>query len=159
MFLYSISHYTLTSTVLSNIALHKNTASSPHIMHQPSSKVVDGYKGMKYFNDDCFGAETSVVNPWWRVDLANAAIVHSVSVTNGGEDIPTPSQMLKNFDIRIGYNDKTGANEICRANLTIWKSTTVKFMCDKEIIGKYVFIEKNTRGLILCEVEVYGIYI
>ena len=143
--------------MLKNIALNKNTASSSHIKSQPSSKAVDGYKGMKYFSDECFGADTTLDKPWWRVDLVNTAILHSVSVT--GEDDITFANTLTNFDIRIGSHDTIGANEICRANLTIREPATVNFICDKEINGKYVFIEKNQAGLILCEVEVYGIYI
>ena len=144
--------------MLRNIAVHKNTESSASYISEPSSKAVDGYKGMSYFNGECFSAESTVANPWWRVDLASNAIINSVSITNtndkGGMD-----GTLKNFDIRIGFIDQNGANNICKENITISKETTVNFMCNNEMIGRYVFIEKHQANMILCEVEVYGILI
>ena len=93
------------------------------------------------------------------MDLGQTAIVNSVSVTNAGRGYEDMAKSLENFDIRIGSYDKRGSNQLCRGNITITEATTVNFVCDKEIIGNYVFVEKHKSKLILCEVEVYGIFV
>ena len=143
--------------MLRNTAVHKNTKSSASYASMPSSKAVDGYKGMSYFHGECFSAESTVATPWWGVDLGSSAIINSVSITNTNED--GMDGTLTNFDIRIGLIDQNGANNICKENTTISKETTVNFMCNNEMIGRYVFIEKHQPYMILCEVEVYGILI
>ena len=146
-----------TPPALGNIAVHKATDSSASYDSMPSSKAVDGYKGKSYFHGDCFCVQSGVVNPWWRVDLGSSAIINSVSITNTNEIFFNGT--LANFDIRIGFIDKNGANQICRENISISKEITVNFLCKNEMIGRYVFVEKHQENMILCEVEVYGILI
>ena len=108
----------------------------------------------------CFRTDKNTERyPWWKVDLGTAALVYSVSVTNAGGDNLYLAQYFRDVTIRIGHKYLNGINPICRQNLTIKEPITVSFVCEKEMAGKFVFIEKAKGWLFLCEVEVYGSYI
>ena len=49
--------------------------------------------------------------------------------------------------------------QYARKNITINEPITVNFMCDSEMIGQFVFVEKYQAKMYLCEVEVYGLYV
>ena len=89
------------------------------------------------------------------MDLGKTALVHSVSITNPDGQYLTP--FLINFDIRIGFERKTGINPICRKNITINQPITVNFKCNSVTIGQFLFIEKYENKICVCEVEVYGV--
>ena len=112
---------------------------------------------MRYFENYCFGSQSPDPNPWWRVDLGKNALVHSVSITNVGGGHKVMATYLSNVDIRIGFEDNAGVNPICKKNITINEPITVNFICDSEMIGQFVFVEKHQVRLLLCEVEVYGV--
>ena len=112
---------------------------------------------MRYLKNYCFGSQSADPNPWWRVDLGKKALVHSVSITNTGGEHTVMATYLSNVDIRIGFEDNAGINPICRKNITINEPITANFICDSEMIGKFVFVEKHHTVLYICEVEVYGV--
>eukprot|EP00795_Rhopilema_esculentum_P007199 gene7199-12869_t len=107
-----------------------------------SSVVVDGKR-----DGPCYFTSTELPSPWWRVAFGKTVFVHTVSVTS----------FLKGIDIRVGYQDKHGVNPYCRRNVSIAKQTTKEFECEENAVGTYLFIEKRSPVLFICEVEVYGI--
>lgn len=143
------------STELTNIALNKKTDASSKQAN--SIHVVDGNRGTRLIDDKCFKSENTTTE-WWKVDLGNEALIYSISITNSGSEHEQYSKQLTNFDIRIGYNDRSGMNPTCKKNITISDPITVNFVCQAEMTGRYVFIEKRYQ-LILCEVQVFGIFV
>ena len=107
-----------------------------------SSVAVDGKR-----DGPCYFTSTELPLPWWRVAFGKVVFVHTVSVTS----------YLKDIDIRVGYQDKNGVNPYCRRNVSIAKQTTKEFECEGNAVGTYLFIEKRSPVLFICEVEVYGI--
>ena len=84
-------------------------------------------------------------------------MVHSVVITNRGDCCP---ERLRDFSIRVGFEDKKNINPICRGNVGITTGITVDFKCDRALFGQFVYIESGLSWeyFTLCEVEVYGCY-
>ena len=93
--------------------------------------------------------------PWWRVDIGHRAIVYNVIITNRGDCCP---ERLRDFTIRVGFEDQKNVNPACRENVGITTGITVDFKCDRALAGQFVYIESAYENLTLCEVEVYGYY-
>ena len=82
-------------------------------------------------------------------------MIYNVMITNRGDCCP---ERLRDFSIRIGFEDKNGTNPACRERVGITTSITVDFKCNDAMPGQFVYIESAlpTDALTLCEVEVYG---
>ena len=146
------------STELKNLAYGKHTESRSQDPSYPSSKAVDGNKNTKVFDGFCFRSQTHYSTQWWSVNLGGAALISTVSITNGGGEYPTNAKRLANIDIRIGFKDQPVLNPVCQNNVTIQEPVTVNLRCAMEMTGQYVYIER-AGSLIICEVEVLGVYI
>eukprot|EP00795_Rhopilema_esculentum_P007193 gene7193-12863_t len=140
---------------LKNLAFKRDTKVLSE--SNPSSLAVDGNKDNQY--QSCFYSVSTDISPWWRVAFGAPVLVYSVTITNtGGGFYPYLAALFKEVDIRVGYQDTNGVNPYCRRNISIATPTTVDFRCDNEMPGTFLFIEKQTVQLYLCEVEVFGIF-
>jgi len=98
---------------------------------------------------------THVLNPFWKVDLEHTAVVLNVTVKNN-------NNRINPFDIRVGNMDTNGGrnNALCVAGATLPDEGGMKNFTCPETEGRYVSIHLSRKeNLILCEVEVYGIYL
>ena len=137
------------------ISRGKNTKQSTTVRGSPSSLAVDGNKNNNWREGSCTHTLHDLPLPgWWRVDLGQRAMIYNVMITNRGDCC---SQRLGNFSIRIGFNDKNGANPSCREHVGITTGITVDFKCNA-MPGQFVYIESALpkKALTLCEVEIYG---
>ena len=95
---------------------------------------------------------------WWSVDLGQKAVVFNVAVLSAYNEYLNP------FDIHIGDNTNAFLNTICMTAASVPRSQMKNFTCP-ELEGRFVSIglksanPETVRHLLLCEVEVYGIYL
>ena len=84
-------------------------------------------------------------------------MIYNVMITNRGDCC---AERLRDFSIRIGFEDKNGANPFCREHAGITTSITADFKCNKALPGQFIYIESALPHvpLTLCEVAVYGKY-
>ena len=149
MLLASISEMTL-------ISRGKDTKQSTTRGDSKSSLAVDGNNNSNYFAGSCTHTEDHLPIPaWWRVDLGQRAMIYNVMITNRGDCC---GERLRDFSIRIGFEDKNGANPFCREHAGFTASITVNFKCNSALPGQFVYIESAlpNNPLGLCEVAVYG---
>ena len=124
-----------------------------------SSYANDGDKRCKDSIGTRIHASTSsVVNPFWKVDLKHTAVVLNVTVQNTND---VYGIRINPFDIRVGNMDTNGgiSNPLCVAGATLPDEGGMKNFTCPETEGRYVSIHLSRKeNLMLCEVEVYGIY-
>ena len=142
-------------TELKNVAFTGDTKAIS--TSNPSSLAVDGNKDNQYAS--CFYTASTDISTWWRVAFGAPVLVYSVTITNAGGNYQELAALFKGVDIRVGYQDTNGVNPYCRRKISITTPTTVDFRCDIEMPGTFLFIEKQSAQLYLCEVEVYGIFL
>ena len=97
-------------------------------------------------------------NPYWMVDLEKPAVVLNVTVQSLGGGY---TSWINPFDIRVGNEAANGGsdNPICFFGATLADGEKKNFTCP-ESEGRYVSINlPRKEQLLLCEVEVYGIFL
>ena len=142
---------------MSLISTGKDTNQSTVYGDALSSRAVDGNRANRWSSNSCSCTEKEETPSWWRVDIGERAMVYSVKITNRGDCCP---ERLRDFTIRVGFEDKTNINPTCIGNVGITTGITVDFKCNRALAGQFVYIESALRNekLTLCEVEVYGCY-
>ena len=153
---------------LRNIAVQKPTSQSStangqwtYNMALSPSYANDGDKRCRNSNSNApyiFSCTNKEENPFWRVDLEHSAVVLNVTVKN---DDKWGGAFINPFDIRVGYTETNGgiSNPFCVADAKLPANGETNFTCP-ETEGRYVSIHlPRKQHLVLCEVEVYGIYL
>ena len=150
---------------LKNIAFNKpteqfSTCEGPWTGWRPlsSSYANDGDKRCKDSGTRIHTCTPRNVNTFWKVDLEHTAVVLNVTVKNDDEN----GNKINPFDIRVGNMDTNGGrnNPLCVAGATLPDEGGMKNFTCPETEGRYVSIHlSRNENLILCEVEVYGIYL
>ena len=138
---------------LKNIALKKPVVST--IYHLPGSLAVDGI--ISCSNSNYFQSHWKDY-PWLRVDLERRAVVLNITVKSHYEHELNP------FKIRVGDHSECWHNPQCGGDVSVPKNAFKNFTCPEQE-GRYVSIharkshERSSRRIILCEVQIYGIYL
>ena len=71
-------------------------------------------------------------------------------------------ERLSDFNIMIGDSTKENgtANPLCVSHLGVPQGATKTFKCMTKLIGRYLYIKKNSPDpLTLCEVKVFGEFV
>ncbi|KAG7469114.1 hypothetical protein MATL_G00125470 [Megalops atlanticus] len=93
-------------------------------------------------------------HPWWRVDLLKRYRITSVTITNRKDCC---ADRIEGAEIRIGdsLTNKGNDNPRCAVIDTIPAGGSVKYICSKSMVGRYVnvILPKKEAWLTLCEVK------
>ncbi|XP_068613113.1 fucolectin-7 [Brachionichthys hirsutus] len=118
--------------------------------------AIDGNRDSAFHHGSCTHNAAST-NPWWRVDLLDAYVVTSVSVTNRGDCCP---ERLDRLQIYVGNSKENNGlqNAKVAAIRSIRGGATHTERFTDRVEGRYVTLSLpgTQRTLTVCEVEVYG---
>ncbi|KAG7469118.1 hypothetical protein MATL_G00125460 [Megalops atlanticus] len=93
-------------------------------------------------------------HPWWRVDLLKRYRITSVTITNRKDCC---ADRIEGAEIRIGDSLTNNGNDNPRCAVidTIPAGGSVKHICSKSMVGRYVnvILPKKEAWLTLCEVK------
>ncbi|XP_033628898.1 uncharacterized protein LOC117291359 [Asterias rubens] len=96
------------------------------------------------------------INPWWMVDLGDNLVVVKVVIS------PYPDLVewikMKGAQVFVSAESTRYSGAACGSPLRLEDVTShAPFLidCQRDILGRYVFIEGTTR-LSMCEVEIFG---
>ncbi len=149
-----IFHLFLNSEIR-NIALKKPASqSSQPPGHLHSGLAVDGDEERITCSSTDIGT-----SEWWMVDLEARALILHVAV------IPEYSEYhdrINPFNIRAGDNNAQGGkfNPFCAKDAILEYPLAKNFTCEPNTFARYVSINLDRNApLVLCEVQVFGIYV
>ncbi|CAH1790709.1 unnamed protein product [Owenia fusiformis] len=110
--------------------------------------AVDGNEDTNFYHGSCTQTRAQR-NPWWMVDLRQAYTIYSVKLVS----TVFPRNTLENF--RIEASNDTLTWDSCRSHSGRMVSTWQLFYCTRNLIGRYVRIQRQDYNqLTLCEVAV-----
>ncbi|XP_072316659.1 uncharacterized protein [Eucyclogobius newberryi] len=149
---------TCSARIYQNVALRGKATQSDRYNsdYGAASNAIDGNRESHYLAGSC-AVTKEQTNPWWRVDLLDAYIVTSITITNRRDCCP---ERLDGAEIHVGNSLMDNGNNnpvVARLpHIPAGRSLTITF--SRQVEGRYVSVVLPglNRLLTLCEVEVYG---
>ncbi|XP_073342159.1 uncharacterized protein [Pagrus major] len=150
--------WTCSVNTYQNVALRGKATQSSRLVHPfgTANSAIDGNRESTFIDGSC-SHTAEQTNPWWRVDLLEAYIITSITITNRGDCC---AERLNGAEIHIGNSlqDHGITNPVVAAIPRIPAGRSLKITLTSHVEGRYVIVSIPGSGkvLTLCEVEVYG---
>ncbi|XP_068613313.1 fucolectin-5-like [Brachionichthys hirsutus] len=140
-----------------NVALRgKATLSKSEHSLGYAYNAIDGNRNGNFLSGSC-AVSSEMRDPWWRVDLLDAYVVTSVSVTNRGDCC---GDRLDRLQIYVGNSKESNGLQNAKVATipTIGLGSTHFENFTERVEGRHVTLSLagSKRILSICEVEVYG---
>ncbi|XP_002732335.1 uncharacterized protein LOC100366648 [Saccoglossus kowalevskii] len=140
---------------LVNVAVgHTASISGLQYANYPASLAVNGNTNSNFFEGSCTHS-TDSYEPWFKVDLDGTYKIHEVVITNRKDCCDF---RIADGEVRAGLSTVISENTRCGTRVTQAESTqtTLTFVCDPPVNGRYVSLQLMGRSGVMnfCEMEV-----